>query len=79
MYGPEQIISVKVGENFVHVTKRAHPNFSYTVIGPHSQPPDRVWMESWEIQNGELVRMPDIEGRHQPSQTIPEAITFPTP
>ena len=79
MYSNPVIIAVQVGEISVLVTKRATPNFTYAVIGPNSRPPDMVWREVWEIEDGKLIRKEDVHGRHTPSQTLPEAIEFPAP
>ncbi len=78
-YGPEEIISIDVTPDHVWIVKRAHPLFSYTVIGPGSQPPDRVWKEVWEVEGGKLVRRPDVVGRHHPAQSLPESFEFDEP
>ena len=50
--------------------------FTYTVIGPNSQPPDKVWKEVWGVIDGELTRLPDIIGTHEREYTVPEQISF---
>ncbi len=75
-YDTPSIISATVNEARVEITKRAKPLFNYTSLGS-AQPSDKVWKEIWELREGRLVRLPDIEGRHTPPYTIPEAIAFP--
>ncbi len=78
-YGSPETISIDVTPDHVWIVKRAHPNFSYTVIGPNSQPPDKVWKEVWEVEGGKLVRRPDVVGTHTPAQSIPESFEFDEP
>ncbi len=76
-YGPEEIISVAVIAERIEITKRARPTFRYTVIGPNSRPPDRVWKEIWVIDGAHHTRLPDVEGAHIPETNLPEKILFP--
>ena len=75
-YSEPEIISASVLFNTVEIIKRARPMFTYTVIGPNSQPPDKVWKEVWGVIDGELTRLPDIIGTHEREYTVPEQISF---
>lgn len=76
-YGEKRLSSYSITETSVELVMRAKPLFTYTVIGPNSIPPDMVWKEVWEVENGKLVRRPDIIGTHHKETTLPERIEFP--
>lgn len=77
MYSDPVVHSVSVVCGQVEIVWRATPLFTYTVIGPNSRPPDKVWKEVWRVINGCLVREPDVIGTHRRGYEVPEEITFP--
>jgi hypothetical protein len=55
------------------VTYRQASMFAYPEGGG---PPDHVWKEVYGIENGKIVSIKTIEGKHIPSQYIEEKIIF---
>jgi hypothetical protein len=55
------------------VTYRQESMFAYPEGGG---PPDHVWKEVYGIEDGKIVNIKTIEGKHIPSQYIEEKIIF---
>ncbi len=50
--------------------------FSYTVYGPNSTPPDRIWKEIYGLKDGKMTLLEIINGKHNLGYNVPESFEF---
>lgn len=75
IHGNPQVVKVQIVNGKLEVIYRKRSMISY---GPgQDKPPDKVYKEIYEAQNGEVILGAKVKGQHIPAKQIPEEFRFP--
>lgn len=73
-YNNKQIVSFKFENGIIEVVFREPSNSMYCDTTPV---PDKVWKEIYGCENGEIVLLKTINGKHEPKYFVKEQFIFP--